>query len=175
MGELRKMLEQLMGVKGIESPLNPEAPPMEPSDEGVDGKREVDLTKNESPSSTPNGKGEKARVPFAYSPDLPVPHPPIHLRGAPPSLNASSFARWQSSMKSHLKSGCIGLWKIIVDGFEPVDENDLTRKEEVEAQLNSTALDVIRVAVGEKNIHHIEDCTTAKEAWNTLTEVFVGN
>ena len=34
---------------------------------------------------------------------------------------------------------------------------------------------MIRVAVGEKNIHHIEDCTTAKEAWNNLTEVFVGN
>ena len=60
MGELHKMLAQLVEAKGIESPLNPEAPPKEdppkeappkePSDEGVDGKREVDLTKNESPS-----------------------------------------------------------------------------------------------------------------------------
>ena len=175
MDELREMIAKLSEAKVTASPPSLEIPQVELKENEDKEDPGVDQNKNESPSKTSNGKGEHARVPFAYSPDLPIPHPPIHLRGAPPSLNASSFTRWQSSMKSHLKSGCIGLWKIIVDGFKPVNENDLTMKEEVEAQLNSTALDVIRVAVGEKNIHHIEDCTTAKEAWDSLTEVFVGN
>jgi hypothetical protein len=155
MDELREMIAKLSEAKVTASPPSLEIPQVELKENEDKEDPGVDQNKNESPSKTLNGKGEHARVPFAYSPDLPVPHPPIHLRGAPPSLNASSFTRWQSSMKSHLKSGCIGLWKIIVDGFNPVDENDLTRREEVEAQLNATALDVIRVAVGEKNIHHI--------------------
>ena len=41
--------------------------------------------------------------------------------------------------------------------------------------INATSLDLIRVAVGDKDMHHIQHCTTAKEAWDCLTEVFVGN
>ena len=132
MGELHKMLAQLVEAKGIESPLNPEAPPKEPSDEGVDGKTGVNLNKNESPSITPNGKGENARVPFTYSPDLPIPHPPMHMIGVPPSLNASSFTNWQASMRSHVSSANIELWKIIVSGYKTVDESNLSRREQVD-------------------------------------------
>ena len=113
-------------------------------------------SKTEVPPTKPlNGSGEYARVPFPNSPDLPIAHPPIHLRGAPPSLNASSFTNWQTSMRSYINSASISLWKIIETGYKAVDPMDLTRREEVDCQLNATILDLIRVAVGEKDLHNI--------------------
>ena len=45
----------------------------------------------------------------------------------------------------------------------------------VEAQLNSTALYMIQQADGEKEMPHIEDITTAKEAWDALADTFIGS
>ena len=56
-----------------------------------------------------------------------------------------------------------------------MDESNKTKREVVDCQLNATALDLIRDAVGEDEMSHIEHCTTAKEAWACLVEVFVGN
>ena len=58
-------------------------------------------------------------------------------------------------MRSHIKRASIAIWKIIETGYKAVDPMDLTRREEVECQLNATALDLIRVAVGEKDMHNI--------------------
>jgi hypothetical protein len=56
-----------------------------------------------------------------------------------------------------------------------VDPNNLTRREVVDSQLNATALHMIQIAVGSKDLPHIQHFSTAKEAWQGLSDVFVGN
>ena len=78
-------------------------------------------------------------------------------------------------MRSHVNSVFIELWRIIQVGFKVVDPTNLTRREVVDAQLNSTALNMLELAAGEKEMHQIEQCTTTKEAWKVLEEAFLGN
>ena len=78
-------------------------------------------------------------------------------------------------MRYYVNSASIELWKIIKQGYQAVDESNKTRREVVDCQLNATALDLIRDAVGEDDLSHIEHCTTAKEAWACLIEVYDGN
>ena len=84
MDKLQEMILKLMEAKDISSPPTPLSSeiPSKPEEEEVDGKKKgVDQDKIDSPSKPTNGSGEYGRVPFPYSPDLPIPHPPIHLRG----------------------------------------------------------------------------------------------
>ena len=74
-----------------------------------------------------------------------------------------------------MNSACIDLWRIVQEGFHVHDPSNLTRREVVDKQLNATALHMIHVAVGEKHLAHIQHLTTAKEAWDTLTDIFIGN
>ena len=88
---LTKLLEaQSASLPVTTLPLSP--PPKDVSNEEAKEDSGENSSKTEVPPiKPPNGSGEYARVPFPNSPDLPIAHPPIHLRGAPPSLNASSF------------------------------------------------------------------------------------
>ena len=45
----------------------------------------------------------------------------------------------------------------------------------VDFQLDSTALHMLQQAVGEKDLPHIQQFSTAKETWTALTDMFVGN
>jgi hypothetical protein len=56
-----------------------------------------------------------------------------------------------------------------------VDPNNLTRREVVDSQLNATALHMIQIAVKSKDLRHIQHFSTAKEACQGLSDVFVGN
>ena len=95
MDTLNGLLSKLLEAQGTSLPvtilpLTP--PPKGVSNEEVKENSGEDSSKTEVPPiKPPNGSGEHARVPFPYSPDIPIAHPLIHLRGAPPSLNASSF------------------------------------------------------------------------------------
>ena len=46
-------------------------------------------------------------------------------------------------MKSHLMSACTQLWRVIVNGYHPVNPNNLTTQEEIDQQLNATAISII--------------------------------
>ena len=59
-------------------------------------------------------------------------------------------------------------------GFQPVDPDNLTRREVVEAQLNTIAIHKIEQVVG-KEKYRIECCTTAKEDWKVLEDAYLGN
>jgi hypothetical protein len=74
-----------------------------------------------------------------------------------------------------MHSSCIELWRIVEEGFKAVDPNNLIRREVVDSQLNATALHIIQIVLGSKDLPHIQHFSTAKEAWQWLSDVFVGN
>ena len=78
-------------------------------------------------------------------------------------------------MKSHVQSSSIELWSIIVNGLRVVNEDNMTRREVVDSQLDATAKHMIQLGVGPKDMPHIQHLNTAKECWDTLTDIFVGN
>jgi hypothetical protein len=170
--ELREMMAQLMQAKTTNAPPPPEKPAT-PQVENV-GVDEEGADKGTDAKSCTKGDG-KDEFPHWYSPDPAVPHPHINHRGDPPKLDALNFGQWQYQMISHMRSSCIELWRIVEEGFKAVDPNNMTRRETVNSQLNATALHMIQVAVGSKDLPHIQHFSTAKEAWQGLSDVFVGN
>src|SRR3954468_10086688 len=78
-------------------------------------------------------------------------------------------------MRTHERNSCIELWNIIEHGLFIGDPTNLTRREIVNSQLNATALHMIQQGLGTKDYPHIEHFSIAKEAWDALTVLFVGN
>ena len=60
-------------------------------------------------------------------------------------------------------------------GIQAFRPDNLTRREVVDAQLDSTALLILQQAVGPKELPHIQKFNTAKETWDALEERFLGN
>ncbi|KAK1607395.1 hypothetical protein QYE76_031068 [Lolium multiflorum] len=67
------------------------------------------------------------------------------------------------------------LWCIIEEGYSPRDPKKLTRRDVVDDQLNATAINMIHMAVTPKDRTHIRSLKTAKEAWDKLDKLFLGN
>src|SRR3954454_1503325 len=116
-------------------------------------------------------------VPPIYTPADPyVSHPHINNIGNPPKINTVDFERWQYEFRSYMCRSCNALWKIVEKGFRPLNDSDnYTNREEVEAQLNSVALHMIQQAVGEKDLPFIMKYTVAKDAWDELLKLYIGN
>ena len=95
MDKLQEMILKLMEAKDISPPPTTLTSEVDkPENEEVGGKKKgVEQDKIDTPTKQPNGSGVYGAVPFPYSPDLPIPHPPIHLRRSPPKLNASLFTK----------------------------------------------------------------------------------
>src|SRR3954451_20953119 len=71
---------------------------------------------------------------------------------------------------------CNELWRIVDKGFHPMHDSDnYTRREVVDAQLNSVALHMIQQAVGEKDLPFIMKYTVTKDAWDELLKLYIGN
>jgi hypothetical protein len=174
MNELREMMAQLMQAKLPSATPLPEMPaPLNVENAGLEEEDAKKDKTNEARSSTKgDGKGE---FPHWYSSNPPIPHPHINNRGDPPKLDALNFGQWQYQMISRMRSSCIEIWRIVEEGFKAVDPNNLTRREVVDSQPNATALHMIQIAIGSKYLPHIQHFSTAKEAWQGLSDVFVGN
>ncbi|KAK1610929.1 hypothetical protein QYE76_034602 [Lolium multiflorum] len=67
------------------------------------------------------------------------------------------------------------LWRIIEEGYSPRDPKSLTRRDVVDDQLNATAINMIHMAITHKDRTHIRSLKTAKEAWDKLEKLFLGN
>ena len=78
-------------------------------------------------------------------------------------------------MESHISGSCNSLWRSIVHGFHSHDPRNLTPREDIDSQLNKMALHIIQKALPREHVTHIRDCTTAKEAWDSLNTLFQGN
>jgi len=182
--EMRELITQLASGKVPKetTPLDESATSNDGETEEGKGEKkgvehiETDPKVSSTSTTTPEGgKPEYHGVPFVYSPDPPIHHTRINPLGPPPKLNALAFATWQHLMKSHINSSSIELWRIIQEGYKAVNPNNLTRREVAEKQLNASALHMIELAVGESGLHHIQNVSTAKEAWKCLEVAFLGN
>ncbi|KAK1605783.1 hypothetical protein QYE76_029456 [Lolium multiflorum] len=75
----------------------------------------------------------------------------------------------------YLERASTELWRIIEEGYSPQDPMNLTRREVVDHQLNAIAIDMIHLAITPKDRAHIHSLKTAKEAWDELDKLFLGN
>jgi hypothetical protein len=152
-----------------------ETPPTKVALNGADNleKEVVDEVKSTKNSGTKDTHA--VAPPLTYSPEPRLPHHHIVNLGPPPPLNPKDFERWQAKMKSYFLSSSIELWRIVQVGFTPFNPEELTRGELVESQLNASALWIIQQAVDDKEMPHIEYISTAKEAWQVLSDTFIGN
>jgi hypothetical protein len=128
-----------------------------------------------SPKATSGGASYNNVAPPFRSPDIPVPHPHINTRGDPPKFNDKDFSTWKFEFKSFVCSASNELWRIIVEGYKPYNPERLTRREEVDNQLNSIALHMIQTSVGTQDLSLVRNFTTAKEAWEGLDTSFMGS
>ena len=60
-------------------------------------------------------------------------------------------------------------------GYKPFNPDNFTRREVVDAQLDSIALLILQQAIGPKELPHIQKFETAKETWDAIEARFVGN
>jgi hypothetical protein len=121
-------------------------------------------------------KGASIPPPNTYSPPpihYPMPH--INNMGSPPKLDSHNFIKWQGLIKSHISSSSTHLWRVIQNGFAPHNPLNLTRREEVDEQLNATAKHLLQQAMPDTHAAHINNLCTAKEVWDYLTMLFIGN
>ncbi|KAK1664933.1 hypothetical protein QYE76_053092 [Lolium multiflorum] len=131
--------------------------------------------KDEPPVAGQLGGNHAVPPPSDYTLNVPIPMPHILSHGSPPLLESNSFENWQFFMRSHVRSASTELWRIIEEGYSPRDPKHLTRREVVDDQLNATAINMIHMAVTPKDRAHIRSLKTAKEAWDKLDKLFLGN
>jgi hypothetical protein len=127
--------------------------------------------------NTPREHGMETPPPMSYvfGRHLQMPH--LASCGPPPPLDAFSFVNWQDNMRSHINFVSIELWRIIEQGFHPTskDLNNLLSWEQIDKQLNASALHLIHMAITEKDKVFVRNITSAKEVWDTLMNLFIGN
>jgi hypothetical protein len=80
-------------------------------------------------------------------------------------------------MRSHINIVSIELWRIIEQGFHPSskDLNNLQPWELIDKQLNASALHLIHMSLPEKDKEFVCPITSTKDAWDALTNLFIGN
>ncbi|KAK1607177.1 hypothetical protein QYE76_030850 [Lolium multiflorum] len=186
MESMKKMIAELL------APARPKAPSVEVKDAGVleeggasappSSTKPVEgdnLNTNKSPIASPRdtsgGESYNRVAPPFQSPDIPVPHPHLNIRGDPPKFSIENYNTWRFEFRSHVCSASNELWRIIQEGFKPYNPDKLTRREAVDSQLNNTALHMIQTSVGTKDLPRVRNYTTAKEAWDGLAASCIGS
>ncbi|KAK1679577.1 hypothetical protein QYE76_040425 [Lolium multiflorum] len=147
----------------------------DPQKEGIGETGTSTKGKDETPVAERLGGYHEVPPPSDYTINVPIPMPHILSHGSPPLLESNNFENWQFLMKSHVRSASTELWRIIEEGYSPRDPKNLTRRDVVDDQLNATAINMIHMAVTPKDRAHIRSLKTAKEAWDKLDKLFLGN
>ncbi|KAK1615927.1 hypothetical protein QYE76_021444 [Lolium multiflorum] len=147
----------------------------DPQKEGLGETGTSTKGKDETPVAERLGGYHEVPPPSDYTINVPIPMPHILSHGSPPLLESNNFENWQFLMRSHVRSASTELWRIIEEGYSPRDPKSLTRREVVDDQLNATAINMIHMAITPKDRAHIRSLKTAKEAWDKLEKLFLGN
>jgi hypothetical protein len=158
--------------------------PVETSDKPSLGEVDLEKVKNVEGDDDASKKGKTPRghssetpplVSYVSGRHLQMPH--LASCGPRPPLDASSFANWQDNMRSHINFVSIELSKIIEQGYNPSskDLNNLLPWELIDKQLNAFVLHLIHMSLFEKDKAFVRSISSAKEAWDALTNLFIGN
>ncbi|KAK1695261.1 hypothetical protein QYE76_011958 [Lolium multiflorum] len=109
----------------------------------------------------------------------------MHLHSGTTGVSAALRWKWQTaSIELHFLLGAVlppifgqsaedSNGQILQGGFKPYNPDKLNRREEVDNQLNSIALNMIQQDVGTKDLAYVRNFTTAKEAWDGLSVIFM--
>jgi hypothetical protein len=127
--------------------------------------------------NTSRGHGSETPPPVSYVSGRHLQMPHLASCSPPPPLDASRFANWQDNMRFHINFVSIELWRIIAQGFNPTskDLNNLLPWELIDKQLNASTLHLIYMSLSEKDKAFIHNITSAKDAWDALTNLLIGN
>jgi hypothetical protein len=138
-------------------------------------KKEKDGETNPSKKDGPSNGYSFVPPPPEYPSGRHIPMPHIAHSGPPPPLDASSFANWQSNMKSHISYSYVELRRVTEEDYNPHYPNNLQLRGTMDKQLNASALHIIHFALFEKDKAVVQTLTSAKATWDTLTELFIRN
>ena len=84
-------------------------------------------------------------------------------------FNGVGFHTWQVKVKGYLMRK--GLWSVIATEVE--DETQLSRAQQRELQIkDEKALGILLTSVADEIIHHLDQATTSKNAWEILERTF---
>jgi hypothetical protein len=155
-------------------PLNKEKPLEDDPKKLGDVEGEEDTSKH---GASPRGQYSEVPHPTSYVFGRHIQMSHLASCGPPPPLDASSFANWQDNMRPHINSVSIELWRIIEHGFNRTSEdlNNLQPWEHIDKQLNASALHLIHMSLSEKDKAFVRSISSAKETWDALTDLFIGN
>jgi hypothetical protein len=183
MAEIQSHRTQLEGLaSGMSSTTTPT--PTNSSDKPTLNEDDPEKVEVVEGNEDTNNKGNTPReqnlgipppVSYVSRRHLQMPH--LASCGALPPLDASSFANWQDNMRSHINFVSIELWRIIEQGFHPSykDLNNLQPWELIDKQLNASALHLIHMSLSEKDKVFVRNISSAKDDWDALTNLFIGN
>ena len=93
----------------------------------------------------------------------------------PPKLDSTRYFSWKKSMESYFRSCSVHLWRVVLQGYNPVDPNNLTRQEEIDEQLDANAKFILESAMSANDEDIVRNLKTTKEAWVHLQTIYEGN
>ena len=93
-----------------------------------------------------------------------------------PIFTGSNYAIWSARMKLFLLAQGLEVWQIVEDGYTiPNDLSTLGIVEKRRYDCNSRAANLIMGAVVDSKLIKIVHLSTAKEMWDKLQNVFLGD
>jgi hypothetical protein len=98
----------------------------------------------------------------------PTQMPHYNNLGNSPMYDGTHFSFWKSSMESHLRSYSEGLWEVVVQGYKPLDPNDLSPRDKYNRQLNASAWDKIRKGIHRELHDQVKNIESAKNLWERI-------
>ena len=111
--------------------------------------------------------------PTSYLTQVPPTQPHItNLSRPPPKLDNTRYFTWKKSMESYFRSSSVHLWRVVLNGYNPVDPTNLTRQEEIDEQLDANAKYILESAMTANDEDQVRNLKTTKEAWDYLSSVY---
>ena len=108
---ITKIAEKSSSSEGESVPLDENGQPIVPP-------------KNSHDNSTSKEKANEFGFLYNNAPN--VQHPHVNNLGKPPLVDRARFTNWKVSMKSHMCSSSMQIWRVVEKGYYPKDIENLT-------------------------------------------------
>ena len=89
----------------------------------------------------------------------------------PPLFDGTDYSYWKTRMMIFIKAIEIALWKMVIDGYTPIENPvglvQIAEQEKLE-NLNAKATYILYCGLSKTEFNRISNCTTTKEIWTLL-------